>query len=341
MKLNDHFKKFVGTISLNVTRVSRIESAVSSWDTKFIADDVIKDIYIDYYTQGSYSTTTGVRPKAEEEFDVDVVLVLDIDESSDPKDVLHTIKDRIKTYAGFEDKVKAKSRCVRIEYAGDFHVDVVPAFEYGSIIKIPSKQDGEWKKSNPAGFTTWCNDINKDSDQYFSKVVKIIKHWRDENVGKDTAPKSILLTTLIGQAFVKESSIAETIVETLKEMIADIESHIAWLIDDDDVPQISNPSLTEENLARDWSKKKANRFLNKLRTLKNDCIDALEDEKKDSSIQKWQDIFGKDYFPSELGNAQAMASSVRAGAVMVSQSGNLNLEEGTKIKDHRFYGEQD
>ncbi|GGB53131.1 SMODS domain-containing nucleotidyltransferase [Fictibacillus barbaricus] len=340
MKLNDHFKKFVGTISLNTTRVSRIESAVSSWDTKFITDEVIKDIYIDYYTQGSYSTNTGVRPKGEDEFDVDVVLVLDIDEDSDPKDVLHSIKDRIKSYSGFEDKVKAKSRCVRIEYAGEFHVDVVPALEYGSIIKIPSKQDGEWKKTNPAGFTAWCNGINKESDQYFSKVVKILKHWRDENVGKDSAPKSILLTTLVGHAFVKKASIAETLVETLKEIISDIESYIAWLVEDDDVPQISNPSLAEENLARNWSKKKASRFLNKLRTLKDNCVDALEDDDKESSIKKWQDIFGKEYFPSELGAAKAMATSVRAGAVMVGTSGHLNMEEGTKIKDHRFYGEQ-
>lgn len=145
MKLNDHFKQFVANISLNPTRIEKIESAVRNWEKKFKDDDEIKDIFVDYYTQGSYSTDTGVRPKSGEEFDVDVVLVMDIDEEADPKDILHHIKVRIKSHKEFEDRVKVKDRCVRIEYAKEFHVDVVPAFEFDSCIKIPSKK----KKSGP------------------------------------------------------------------------------------------------------------------------------------------------------------------------------------------------
>ncbi len=32
MKLNDYFKKFVANISLNPTRINRVESALSHWE---------------------------------------------------------------------------------------------------------------------------------------------------------------------------------------------------------------------------------------------------------------------------------------------------------------------
>lgn len=93
---------------MNPTRTARIESAINGWETKFKEEKKIKDIFVDYYTQGSYSTNTGVRPKSGEEFDVDVVLVLDINEDDDLKEILHRIKDRIKSHKGFEDRVKPK-----------------------------------------------------------------------------------------------------------------------------------------------------------------------------------------------------------------------------------------
>lgn len=338
LKLNDHFKKFVANISLNPTRTARIESAINGWETKFKEDEKIKDIFVDYYTQGSYSTNTGVRPKSGEEFDVDVVLVLDINEDDDPKEILHRIKDRIKSHKGFEDRLKPKDRCVRINYANDFHVDVVPAFTYGDYIKIPSKKEGEWTTTNPAGFKKWCDDINKDSDDYFSKIVKILKHWRDENVGKDTAPKSILLTTLAGNAHVKEPSVAESLVKTLEVMIKNLDELVQGLAEDSDVPFVENPSLLDENLARNWTKLKAHRFLSKLRTMKDDCQAALDEKDKDESIKMWQDIFGSTDFPSTLGEAKNMAQNIQSGSVFVSTTGGLNSIEGTAIKEHRFYG---
>lgn len=338
LKLNDHFKKFVSNISLNPTRTARIESAINSWETKFKEDEELKDVFVDYFTQGSYSTNTGVRPKSGEEFDVDVVLVLDKSEEDDPKDILYRIKDRIKNHKGFEDRVKVKDRCVRVEYANDFHIDVVPAFSYGDCIKIPSKKEGEWTKTNPAGFKKWCDDINKDSDAYFSKTVKILKHWRDENVGKDTAPKSILLTTLVGNAHVKEPSIVETLVKTLEVIIQNLNELVDGLVEDDEVPYVENPSLLDENLARNWSKLKAQRFLSKLRTLKDDCQAALDEKDKDESIKMWQAIFGSTDFPSTLGEAKNMAQSIQSGSVFVSPTGELNSIEGTAIKVHRFFG---
>lgn len=335
MKLNDHFKKFVGNISLNPTRTSRIESALSHWEDNFKEDEELKDLFLDFYPQGSYSTNTGIKPKNDGEFDVDAILLLELDEDEDePHDVLNRIAARIKSHKEFEDKVKTKDRCVRIDYAGDFHVDIVPAFPFERVIKIPSKKDKEWCQTNPSGFTNWCNAINGKTDGHFTKVVKILKHWRDDNVGEDTAPKSILMTTLIGHSFVHKSSIAESLVETLGDLIDELEN----LLEEDEI-FVHNPSLDDENLARNWDSIKAERFLKKIKKLKENCDAALEEKDKETSIEKWQDIFGKTYFPSTLGEAKDMADNISRGLVKVSAVGTLNQDFGTKVRDHRFYGE--
>ncbi|MDE3838760.1 nucleotidyltransferase [Bacillus methanolicus] len=321
---------------MNPTRKSRVESALNHWENNFKEDEELKDLFLDFYSQGSYSTDTGVKPKNNDEFDVDAILLLNIDEKEEPKDILKKISVRIKSHKEFEDRVKVKDRCVRIDYAGDFHVDIVPALPFENVIKIPSKKENEWCQTNPVGFTNWCNAINSKTDGYFAKIVKIMKHWRDDNVGKDTAPKSILMTTLIGNSFVKKSSIAETLVETLISLVDQLEC----LLEEDEI-YVENPSLEDENLARNWDHTKAGRFLKKVKNLKDDCQDALDDKDKESSIEKWQNIFGKSYFPSSLGEVKDMADNISRGLVKVSSAGILNQDHGTKVRDHRFYGKQD
>ena len=59
-------------------------------------------------------------------------------------------------------------RCIRLNYAGDFHLDIVPAIPDllagGTCILVPdldanlslhSPQNDRWKPSNPKGYKTW------------------------------------------------------------------------------------------------------------------------------------------------------------------------------------------
>ena len=120
----------------------------------FKEDEEIEDLFLDFYSQGSYSTNTGIKPKNDDEFDVDAILLLELDEENEPQDILKWIASRIKSHKEFEKSVKTKDRCVRIDYAGDFHVDIVPALPCEGVIKIPSKKENEWCKTNPKGFTS-------------------------------------------------------------------------------------------------------------------------------------------------------------------------------------------
>ena len=42
------------------------------------------------------------------------------------KDYIHAIYRALKQNQNYADKLRLKTRCVTIDYAGDFHLDVVP-----------------------------------------------------------------------------------------------------------------------------------------------------------------------------------------------------------------------
>lgn len=336
MKLNKHFEKLNSEISLNPTRENRIESAYATWKDNFKNHEDIKDIFNDFYQQGSYSTGTAIKPQNSSEFDIDAVLVLNLDEESKPKETLQKIKNVITSYENYKDKVKVKDRCVRIDYAGDFHMDIVPAklADDGEHILIPCKSEDEWQETNPKGFTEWFEDKHRDSEYKLSQTVRLIKYWRDLKVGKDTAPKSILLSTLVANNILHHNSIAETLVETLENLVENIDS----ILNEEDEPYVENPSLEGENLARDWDKSKFDIFKTKLEKFASNSRVALDEADKDKSIKKWRESFGTK-FPEELPE-EKVANAISAGQILVNSQGTLNRECGKSIPEHRFYGDK-
>ncbi|WP_416044593.1 SMODS domain-containing nucleotidyltransferase [Clostridium tyrobutyricum] len=334
MKLNDYFKVFNSNISLNPTRDDKIESAFETWKANFKENEKLKEIFNEFYAQGSYATGTAIRPQNSNEFDVDSILVLDLEDSKKPKETLTFIANVLKSYEAYKDKITVKDRCVRINYAGDFHMDIVPAKPTDEeYVLIACKSEDEWKETNPVGFKNWFIEKNAEASYKLSPVTRAIKHWRDYSVGKDTAPKSILLTTLIAKHINGCNSIAKSIVLTLESLVDDIDD----ILDKDGEPFVENPSLEKENLARDWSKSKFDIFKKKLSKFASDSRAALDEKDSDKSIKMWRNIFGNK-FPDELPEEADSSENIKNGNILVNSSGMLNNVEGTKILEHRFFG---
>lgn len=333
MKLNDHFKSFIANISLNPTREDRINSALSAWEEILKNDDEIKSLFEDFYKQGSYATSTAIIPIGNNEFDIDTILLLNTEDVYDAKGLIDFVYKRLKTKEAYKDKLIKKDRCIRVNYTGDFHMDIVPAKPTDDEhILISSKSKNEWHETNPAGFTKWFKTKHSENNYKLINLSKIIKFWRDENVGKQTAPKSILLTALIGSYVVSGNSDAETLVLSLENMVSNLDDILV-----DDEPYVENPSLEGENLARDWDKTKYDTLKTKLDKFAKDARLAFDEEDKEKSVEKWQNIFGTK-FPSKLSEASNMYEKASAGVLLVSSNGVLNESTGQKIPEQRFYG---
>lgn len=310
MECQKNFKKFHENILLNPTRIKRIEDAISALKI-FVSNDKkedekdengIGDVLIEIFPQGSYVQEMCIKPANEdEEFDVDMVLSLSLEKSSDssskpkdnPKTILKWLEKRLKYNGNYKNKIKEpKPRCVRISYEGDFHLDVVsvtPVESKNGILWIPDKSEG-WNKTNPKGFILWCNDKEKASGGRFKRIVKFSKWWRSTIASDKANINSILLTTLLGHHITKGNTDAEALVETM-------ESLDSWLQLCKSVPDIDNPSLSDENLARDWSDAEFTAFKKNFREATQNSRTALDETDLAKSIKLWQKVFGYK-FPS-------------------------------------------
>ena len=55
--------------------------------------------------------------------------------------------------------IELKNRCVRVSYATEFHLDILPAcpdrYAGGTCVVVPDRKVQHWKASNPKGFAQW------------------------------------------------------------------------------------------------------------------------------------------------------------------------------------------
>ncbi len=104
-----------------------------------------------------------------------------------------------------------RSRCVVVDYADDFHIDVVPYIARAGRTYITNRDEppdgGTFEYTNPEGFTEWIDERQRLTNGHFIKVVRLAKYLRDH---KNTFTcKSVILTTLLGNTVTPLDQIAE------------------------------------------------------------------------------------------------------------------------------------
>ena len=314
---------------------------------KFSKDDEeVKEVKEDMYCQGSFAIRTGIKPtKQNSEFDVDMVLVLNLDEWSEeekkPRAVLEWLAERLRADKQWKGKVTQKNRCIRISYAGDFHLDIIPAIIYhlDTVVEIPDKEEDKWKPSNPKGYIKWFKSIDPDATNKLIDTAKLFKYWRDKKFGEVTKPKSILLTTLVAQHYARGySSLSETFTVT-HENLRD------WLHLHPITPQVSNPSeyMSYEDLARHWTDKTYRLFKERVEWAAGKAREALDEENSEKSRKLWKEIFPD--FPQDISeDAKAVNEARKAGRLFTDTSGGIVVTSGgrnlNRVENHVFFGDK-
>ena len=298
MKNIEQFNTFLkDTVNLNQTRIDKATTAIKAL-TKFLKDnDNIKDKFISVTPQGSYRHQTIIKPPTDNnEFDVDLLFKMKEIEDFEPKDYLILIADEFKKSDRYKEKVDTtgKSRCVTIDYADDFHVDIVPSIDKDGSSWVMNRKDNTYEKTDGDGYSEWFNGRNKKSKGFLKKVVRLIKYLRD--IKSTFSAKSVLLTTLLGQQVENSDSDDDysDVPTALNNIVQNLDS---YLQSNSTIPKVTNPILPEEDLNRHWNQDKYNNFRKKFHSIATNIKDAFEEEDENTSLEKWQDIFGSD-FPS-------------------------------------------
>ncbi len=275
-QIDDLLDKMAESVQLDKSRYERMKKhyeAVKDWiesDEKFF-----KPYKYDVYPHGSVRILTTVKPISKDEFDLDIAIHLtSLLGTSTPSKIYVELKRRLEEHATYKEMMETKNRCIRLNYAGDFHMDILPGiqeFEWDdNRLKVPDKELGTWVSSNPRGYANWFMErvnLVKESllekalraehlpaDNFHNKkplqrAVQLIKRYRDIYFQKDDNYKtsSIVLTTIAGRFYNGEDSIFDTvdnIITAIQNQVARGPSRI----------KVLNPVNEQEDFTDKWER---------------------------------------------------------------------------------------
>jgi hypothetical protein len=314
------------------------------------------------YPQGSMALGTTVKP-VEGPHDLDFVLELSIiHQQVDPMHLIQGLYRFLRDHGVYGPMTSMKNRCVRVEYANEFYMDILPACRNGSAggtcIKVPDRALKSWSDSDPLGYIRWFEEraAMRFVGRMFDKaapvpaqepvaqkktlklVVQLMKRWRDRfYTDADLAPISIVLTTLAGHAYAGERSVSESLNLVLSRIIGFIEnSHRSGTR-----LRVWHPAHPVEDLSETWSNNPAayQAFENGIRAFSERWSRLMTRNANVNS--ELEAMFGEPVKTVLKKRVQRLQESRLAGQVGVSSTGIISRTGPSVIpvRPNTFYGE--
>lgn len=320
-RLDDLLNRMAENLQLDKKRFEKMETAyraVSEW----IENDegFFKKVEFEIYPHGSALAGTTVKPTSKEEFDLDFVIHIRMDWGKyDPEQVYNELMRRLKAHDLYKELLEPKNRVLRLNYAGDFHMDIMPGcqefvYEPNRILVRDKMLNGN-VSSSPRGYGAWFNgkadtvkefllekayameDLPKQEPYHLKKplkrAVQLIKRYRNiyfEN-DPDNATSSIILTTLAGQFYDGEGTIYETVNNVVNRMNEAAKYGVEGF-------KVYNPVNRDEEFTDKWQRepKLFDRFLDFIKDFKQTWEAIKRDSNIDESEYEFKTMFGERTF---------------------------------------------
>lgn len=349
MKLITKFSEFLNdSVNLNQTRIDTLESRTTTIKSFLEASSYEPDI-IEFSTQGSWAHKTIIKPvKAANEFDADMVIYVDEVKGWSAKDYIEELYKIFRDNGTYRSMVSRKSRCVTLNYAGDFHLDLVPVTVRGGFLgltdqtyRVCNRHSDDFELTDGDAFKDWWKEKDRIvSNHRLLKTARLIKFLRDTKT--TFSCKSVLLTTLIGN-MVDDDEVPlfgktiekgfEDVPTTLKTIMGRLDDYLQG---EPEMPEILNPALDEESFTRNWSDDQYKNFRKKIHQYREWVDDAYGEANRNESIRKWRRLFGEG-FAQDVAISEAKTSVMATYlAEQATNSDEISLIRrlGTQILSH-------
>lgn len=245
------------------------------------------------YLHGSGAVGTTIRPIGRSEFDIDLIcLLLGIDRNVDPALIKTAVGRRLREHGTYAQMLEEKKRCWRLNYAGEFHLDISPTIANSHCWNggelVPDKALKSWYPTNPRGFrdlfrkraalrprivgrlgkqqnradaepfpmTLTLNDV-------LNRIVQILKRHRDNHflhVDADVAPISVIITALAMRAYeqIVQTNVYEDELDVLIATVGAMPLFIEQpFLDGRQAYAVWNETTQGENFADRWNREPA------------------------------------------------------------------------------------
>ncbi len=315
------------------------------------------------YPQGSMALGTTVKPVVGPH-DLDFVLELSIaHDRVDPMRLIQETYTFLNNHGVYGPMTSLKNRCVRVEYANEFYMDILPAcrngYAPGTCIKVPDRALKSWTDSDPLGFIRWFEErarmrflarildkaapvpaqVPVAQKQTLRLVVQLIKRWRDRYYSDaGLAPISIVLTTLAGHAYTGERSVSESLNLVLNRIVGFIDDAHRM-----GTPlRVWHPTHPAEELSEKWNNDRPayEAFVKGIRAFSRRWSQLME--LRENAHSELEALFGEPVNTVLKKRARAVQESRLAGSLGVSSAGIISRNNPSVIpaRPNTFYGEQ-
>jgi len=315
VKLVAHFASFLNTeVNLNQSRIELLQGRVDAITNFVCSTSPFNDREIRIVRQGSWQHRTIIKPPGNNEFDADLALFMEPIDDWSPSDYIDNLYSAFRSHGTYRDMDSRKSRCLTVDYSGDFHLDIAPIVARGILSPSYYAQNrrlNEEEETNPEGYSEWFSEKNQHTcNNMLIKVTKLTKYLRD--IKKTFSIRSIILSTLLGnqindgwlgddadESFPDVSTSLVTIFRRLDDFLQEYEIP----------PEIRNPALYEEAFAKDWNEDEYVNFRNRINIYRKWIDEAFEEDDREASITKWRRVFGEGFARSVTLRTRALTAS--------------------------------
>lgn len=364
--LDDLLERVCVSLQLTATQYKLARERYEAVGTWLGADEsLIAHLRPGIHPQGSLAIGTTVRPTRYTEYDLDLVCELQADWTAvNAVGILDLIETRMKENEIYRPMVERKRRVIRLNYANDFHLDILPAlpdsWAGGTCVRVPDRELRAWKPSNPKGYASWFEEraalvrlkIEKfdmaplpaqesvEAKPPLKRIVQLLKRWRDLAYAADPvcAPISIVLTTLAGTHYAGETSVSEGMMRILDGIAASIPAQGRLVV--------RNPKNEGEDLSERWDadRKAYEAFVAGIVGFRDEWRRVLQLRGVHAVSEPVEALFGEEVVRAVLKSQAAYLKSLRGtGSLGMQSSTGLLVAAGgpgvTRVEEHRFHGE--
>lgn len=319
MDFDAYFHGFLeSTVNLKQWKLDRLQGRVGAITAAFQRDGEVGHLYKEHQSQGSWAHRTIIEPVGHfDEFDADILLHLErvAEWDEDPKLYLEAVHGAFKRHATYTNRSTRKKRCVRIQYAGDCHVDVVPAvtLDDGSqaIIFHP---DSEFEQTDPVGFAAWMRERDDITSGELRRVIRFLKWLRDFK-NTFTCP-SVILTVMLGNRVrvwdtgTRYNDLPTALVTLLEDLDGWLQSHPA-------MPLLDDPTCPGVSFNHRWDNAQYVNFRKKISDYAAWAREAydLQADQEDEALKAWRRLFGDEFAEEVVREAKAVYIARKASGV--------------------------
>lgn len=283
--------------------------------------------------QGSYSLGTMIRTK-EDTCDLDNGVYF----FPRPKETATTMQNWVwdAVENATSEKPQHRSRCVRVVYKGDYHIDLPIYYKESKTNDAENPhlavKDTGWSKSDPKEFSEWFKEM-KDKEGQLVKIVRYLKAWCDNRPMK--MPNGLTMTILAWRNIKYNERDDICLRNTLKEIKNSLNE--SWTC--------KFPTTPQDDLLENYSGNK-NYFFESIDGFIDDSTKAIEHETNQRKASKlWQKHLGS-YFPDgedkdvdkQANSLAEIAATILSGNAKLDKAGKIQTNDGVSHKSHKNFG---